>query len=61
MSTIARQLHRTHQRAGAIMVAAQQACTGMRGHRTERRYSFTFADGSALTIEGNRVSFGGAQ
>lgn len=58
MTTIARQLHTTHQRAGAIMTAARQSCTEVRGHRVERRWSFTFADGSALTIEGNRVSFG---
>ena len=58
MTTIARQLHATHQRAGAIMAAAQQVCVEMRGHRADRRYSFTFADGSVITIERNAVSFG---
>ncbi|QNJ57384.1 hypothetical protein Dolphis_78 [Pseudomonas phage Dolphis] len=61
MTTIARQLHTTHQRAARIMAAAMQVCVEMRGHRADRLYAFTFADGSALTIEGNRVSFGGAQ
>jgi hypothetical protein len=54
--SIAREIHRTHQRATPIRAVATHQCAMMRGNRHEDTYQFTFGDGSALTIVRNRVT-----
>lgn len=54
----AAQVKRTAHTAGQVRRAAQAACAGMtREHRIDRD-TFTFTDGSSITVTGKTIKVG---